>query len=458
MSDRPKAADDQQDPEANRLSGRLKRYARVSTQVGGAAVKLAGARVFGQSLDQSAHAGELKAALGGLKGPIMKIAQMLATIPEALPESYARELSSLQTQAPAMGWPFVRRRMIAELGNDWETRFASFERDAAAAASLGQVHRAVHKDGRALACKLQYPDMASAVEADLQQLKLIIALYTRMDKAIDPSDMAAEIGARLREELNYEREAAHIRLYSEMLAGERGIHMPEPVLELSTRRLLTMTWLTGKPLLSFKGHTLGDRNTIARYLFSAWWLPLASHGAIHGDPHLGNYTVADDLSLNLLDFGCVRTFKPGFVQGVADLFFGLLREDEALTVHAFESWGFKGLSKELIETLTIWARFIYAPMLEDRVRTMADGVAPGDYGRKEAFAVHSRLRKLGPVKPPREFVFMDRAAIGLGGVFLHLQAELNWHRIFCDALDSFNADALAKRQAAAFARAGVPLP
>src|SRR5438874_8075549 len=130
------------DRERNRLTARAARYARVGRNVGGVAARMAGARIFGFDLDRAKNAAELAAALGGLKGPIMKVAQLLATIPEALPAEYAAELGQLQSQAPPMGWPFVRRRMAAELGPDWESKFASFEHEAAASASLGQVHRA----------------------------------------------------------------------------------------------------------------------------------------------------------------------------------------------------------------------------------------------------------------------------------------------------------------------------
>ena len=160
----------------NNLPGRVRRYARVSTAMGGLAARLAGARYLGMPLDRTRHAAELKAALGGIKGPLMKVAQLLATIPDALPKEYASELAALQANAPAMGWAFVRRRMQAELGPDWPRKFRSFEQSAARAASLGQVHRATALDGRALACKLQYPDMASAVEADLRQLKLVMSI------------------------------------------------------------------------------------------------------------------------------------------------------------------------------------------------------------------------------------------------------------------------------------------
>jgi predicted unusual protein kinase regulating ubiquinone biosynthesis (AarF/ABC1/UbiB family) len=444
--------------ERNTLARRLKRYANVTTSVGGAAARIAGSRALRMGSDEKAQAADLKAALGGVKGPIMKVAQMLASIPEALPANFAAELATLQTNAPPMGWPFVKRRMSVELGPAWETKFRSFEREAAAAASLGQVHRAVSKSGEALACKLQYPDMASAVEADLAQLRLIFSIYKRMDRAIDPSEMADEIGDRLREELDYEREAAHIHLYRRVLADRPVVHVPRVIDALSTRRLLTMSWEEGRPILDFKSHPLEERNTIAKHLFQAWWHPFSHYGVIHGDPHLGNYTVRDNFELNLLDYGCIRTFKPKFVQGVIDLYRAMETGNRELAVHAYETWGFKGLKNELIDALNIWARFIYAPLLDHRVRTIADGIEPGAYGRKEAFEVHKRLSQLGPVKPPREFVFMDRAAIGLGGVFLHLAAELNFYELFNTEIANFNAKTVAKRQAEVFKAAGVPLP
>jgi len=444
--------------EKNTLGRRLKRYANVTTTMGGAAARMAGSRMLGIERDEKVEAAELKAALGNLKGPLMKVAQMLSTVPDVVPANFAAELSTLQTQAPAMGWPFVRRRMSAELGPDWEKKFKSFEREASAAASLGQVHKAVDKKGRDLACKLQYPDMSSAVEADLAQLRILFSLYRRMDRAIDPSEVADEVGARLREELDYRREASHIALYRIMLANTPSVHVPEVVSELSTGRLLTMTWITGKPILEFKSHSLADRNRIAETMFRAWWHPFSHYAAIHGDPHLGNYTIRENLDLNLLDYGCIRTFRPQFVEGVISLYTALLKNDNALAVHAYETWGFKNLKKELVDALNIWARFIYAPMLDDRVRTVADGVEPSAYGRKEAFQVHQLLKQLGPVKPPREFVFMDRAAIGLGAVFLHLQAEMNFYKFFNEEIADFSLADVTKRQKKAFETAGVPLP
>jgi predicted unusual protein kinase regulating ubiquinone biosynthesis (AarF/ABC1/UbiB family) len=443
--------------EDNSLGGRVRRYARVSTAVGGIAARLAGERYLGMPLDRGRHAADLKAALGGIKGPLMKVAQLLATIPDALPKEYVNELVQLQADAPSMGWPFVKRRMASELGPDWQKRFASFEREAARAASLGQVHRAVGLDGRRLACKLQYPDMRSAVEADLSQLKLVMSLYERYDRAVSTGDIHTEIAERLREELDYEREARHIALYRRMLAKERGVSVPEVVAPLSTKRLLTMTWLEGAKLLDVVDRPVATRNEIATSLFRAWYVPFYFYGAIHGDPHLGNYTVRPDNGINLLDFGCVRIFKPSFVEGVIDLYFALQRDDEALAVHAYETWGFKNLSSEMIEVLNQWARFVYAPLLDDRNRKIQEKDS-GVYGRDVAEKVHSEVRRLGGVRPPREFVFMDRAAIGLGSVFFHLKAEVNWYRLFHELIADFDVATLAKRQAAALTASGLPLP
>src|SRR3954452_1913543 len=214
------------DQEQNRFSARAARYARVGANIGGIDARFAGARLFGIELHRDRNAAELAVALGGLKGPIMKVAQLLATIPDALPPEYANELIKLQSQAPPMGWAFVKRRMQAELDTGWEKKFESFERHPAAAASLGQVHKARALNGSDLACKLQYSDMQSAVEADLNQLQLLLSLRKRLDPAIDTSEIAVEIAARLREELDYLREATHVALYAAMLKGEGSIRVP----------------------------------------------------------------------------------------------------------------------------------------------------------------------------------------------------------------------------------------
>ena len=159
----------------------------------------------------------------------------------------------------------------ANLAPDWQAKFASFSQEASAAASLGQVHRARLHDGTEIACKLQYPDMPSIVEADLRQLKLAMAVYHRMDNAIQQDEIYKELRERLREELDYEREAAQMRLYGLMLKDYPTVHVPTPVPELSTKRLLTMTWLEGGPLMQrlAEDPPQEERNRIAEALVPA---------------------------------------------------------------------------------------------------------------------------------------------------------------------------------------------
>ena len=427
------------------LGGRLGRYAKVGASVGGLAARLAGQRYLGLSLDRDKHASELKAALGGLKGPLMKAAQLLATIPDALPPEYARELAQLQANAPAMGWAFVRRRMATELGPDWQAKFRKFDKEASFAASLGQVHRAELPDGSNVACKLQYPDMASALEADLNQLKLVFAVGQRFDPAIRTDEIHAEITNRLREELDYRREARHVALYRHMLREEPEIHVPEVVGGYSTDRLLTMSWLEGGKLLDWKTRSQEEKDALAIRMFKAWYVPFYRYGVIHGDPHLGNYSVRESGDVNLMDFGCVRIFPPRFVRGSIELYRALMTDDMDRAVAAYEDWGFDGLTRDMIAILNRWAAFLYGPLMDDRPRRLTEGMAEG-HGRDMAHNVFADLRKMGGVRPPREFVFMDRAAIGLGSVFIHLRASINWHRLFEGLIEDFKVDMLAKRQ------------
>ncbi len=442
-------ASDKDIEERNTIGGRLMRYGRVSGAMAGLASKLIGEKYFGVKIEREEHAQQLVMALGNLKGPLMKVGQILATIPEALPAEYAQTFQQLQSNAPPMGWSFVRRRMKTELGKGWQDQFKSFSQEAAAAASLGQVHIAESHDGQKLACKLQYPDMQSAIEADLNQLKIIFGIYERYDQSIQTSQIHQELSERLYEELDYEREAKHTKLYAHMLRDEPNVHVPDIVDELSTDRLLTSSWLEGDKIMNYVDADADTRNTLAMNMFRAWYVPLYYYGIIHGDPHLGNYTVRKDLSINLLDFGCIRVFGAEFVGGVIDLYNALMNDDLDLAVHAYETWGFKGLNKDQIETLNIWAKFLYSPLMEDKIRPIGE-VTNGIYGRETAEKVHKKLRELskeaGGVSIPREFVFMDRAALGLGSVFLHLKAEVNWYRVFNELIADFDKKSLKAKQ------------
>jgi predicted unusual protein kinase regulating ubiquinone biosynthesis (AarF/ABC1/UbiB family) len=237
------------------------------------------------------------------------------------------------------------------------------------------------------------------------------------------------------------------------------VHVPVPVDGYCTRRLLTMTWMEGRPLMRRleENPSQDERNRIAEALFRAWYLPFYRYGILHGDPHMGNYQARPDGSLNLLDFGTIRVFGASFVRGVIELFEAVRDDDLDKAHHAYSTWGFADLDREQMQVLNEWARFLYEPLLDDRVRRIQPSDDP-NYGRAIAARVHDGLKRTGGVMPPREFVLMDRSAIGLGSVFLRLRAELNWSQMFQGLVADFSEQALADRQADALAQAGVPGP
>ena len=433
------------DSESKSIAKQIKRYAQVGGIVGKLATKLASQKYLGVKLDKNKHAAEIRAALGSIKGPLMKVAQLSATIPDLLPPEYIEELMHLQSNAPPMGWLFVKRRMAAELSIKWQDSFINFDKEATKAASLGQVHKAILPNKKVVACKLQYPDMESAVSADLSQLKLIFSIYKSYNKAINTDEVYKEITERLKEELDYIREKKLMNVFRNIFSNSNFIHVPEVIDKLSTRRLITMSWLEGDSILKYKNEKKEIRNTIAKNMFYAWYKPFYGYGIIHGDPHLGNYSIQKNLSINLFDFGCMRIFKGQFIQGVIDLYFALQKNDKDKIIHAYEQWGFEDITKKKIEVLNKWAAFIYSPLMEDKVQKIQENDS-GVYGAQVAAGVHNELKKLGGIKPPKEFVFMDRAAVGLGSVFMHLKAEVNWYQIFNSLIEDFSANEMDKKQ------------
>ena len=440
--------------EENNFVSRVKRYSKVTTSLTSLATQFAGKKYLNFDLSDQKYAAQITEILGNLKGPLMKVAQLSATIPDLLPEEYARKLAELQSNAPPMSWVFVKRRMKAELGENWEDQFLSFDREASFAASLGQVHKATMPNKENVACKLQYPDMASAVEADLGQLKIIFKIYSSYNKSIQIKEIYKEIEARLKEELDYRLEYKHLKVFNFIHQKNEYIKIPKVYEKISTNRLLVMQYLEGKKLIEYKNAPQKLRNDLAKKLFMTWYYPFYKYGIIHGDPHLGNYSVDKKNNINLFDFGCVRIFPATFVKGVIDLYFALKQKDNSKIKKAYEAWGFKDIDNKLMTVLNKWALFLYDPILKNEVRRIQDSDS-GIYGAKIAGEVHRELKKYGGVKPPREFVFMDRAAVGLGSIFIHLKAEINWYKLFHVLIKDFSVQNVESNQKKALKSAGI---
>jgi predicted unusual protein kinase regulating ubiquinone biosynthesis (AarF/ABC1/UbiB family) len=409
----------------NTLLERLRRYSQSS-----AAFTALTTKYLSSSIDPQ----EVVKRLGSLRGPLMKVGQLLAMVPDVLPEPYAQALSTLQSQAPPMGGLFVKRRMKGELGPDWEKNFHSFELEPFAAASIGQVHRAESLTRQPLACKLQYPNMQGIIEADLVQFRFFLSLYEHKGGALKTGEFLKETEHHLYEEISYKKEAENMALFEDIFHPYPTITLPKVVPSLSTDRLLTMSYMQGASLKTFSEKPLDLRSQAAQNLFFAWYYPLYTHGALHGDPHPGNYLFSEEGHISLLDFGCVRQFSPAFLHGVRLLYEALKTNKQDLLIEAYTQWGFDSLTKELIEILTLWARFLYTPLLEDRVRPISEADT-GLQGRALIKEIFQRLKAHGKIELPREFILMDRVTVGMGAAFMKLRAEVNWHRHFEEILN-----------------------
>jgi predicted unusual protein kinase regulating ubiquinone biosynthesis (AarF/ABC1/UbiB family) len=247
-------------------------------------------------------------------------------------------------------------------------------------------------------------------------------------------------------------------MYREILSGDPTVHVPAPVPEVSTGRLLTAEWLHGKPIstaFDLDAYDQATRNRIAVNVFNLWYKPLYNYAVIHGDPHFGNYTIRDDTSVNLLDFGCVRVFPASFVEGVIRLYEALRDDDREKAAYAYRCWGFGELTHDLMEVLNEWAAFVYAPLLDDSDRPIGNREHVSE-GRSRLSEVRQKLSEAGGIELPSEFVFMDRASVGLGALALRLDARVNWHRMFNQMIEDFDVDAVQRRQDDLLARHGHP--
>ena len=420
------------------FSGRIGRYTKVSASLAEVGARVGAGALLQKKSDNAARKqAELVAkAIGSLKGPLVKIAQFIASVPDAVPDAYAEEFLKLQQNTPVMGTRFVRRRMANELGEDWEKKFLKFEEKAFAGASLGQVHRALGLDGTRLACKLQYPNMETVIDADLKQLKLILALFQMYEKNIDTKELYKDISDRLYEEIDYLQEAKNINLFRQVHKGKKYVNVPEVMKKLSTDKLITITYLEGEKFADVVKGAKKNKNQIAENIFRTWYTPFYEKGILHADSHTGNYTIAKDNSINLLDFGCIRIFEAKTIEAIILLYKAVLNNNKKQAKEAYEKWGFDNISNEMIEVLNAWARFVYAPFLEDRVCRIGD-TNNTVYGKEVAAKVYKELKKFKNVSIPREFVFIDRTTLGLGGAFLQLGAEINWHQLFNEVISGF---------------------
>ena len=330
-------------------TNRIARSARVGGLVAGQAARWAGTRAANRlrSPDEAdaatgeraaALARELVKQLGQLRGAAMKVGQVLSTvdftaIPEGEREEFKATLAALRDDVPPLPFKKVRKLLEEELGGKVGDHCASFEAEAFAAASIGQVHRAQTLDGEDVAVKLQYPGVAEAVESDLRNLSLLLPMVKRLAPGLDVKALYGELRERIAEELDYEIEAQNHRAVARAYRDHPQILVPRVHTELSSRRVLVTALLRGKRFEEVK--RLGDeeRDRFAEIVFRFYFSLLDRLQRVCGDPHPGNYLLLDDGRVGFLDFGLMRTLEPDYLEGEKALARACLAEDAA-AVHA----------------------------------------------------------------------------------------------------------------------------
>jgi predicted unusual protein kinase regulating ubiquinone biosynthesis (AarF/ABC1/UbiB family) len=262
---------------------------------------------------------QIVAALGTMKGAAMKVGQVMSfldigLVPEEYREEFQRKLGALRDAAPTVTFKDMRKVIEQELDDPLGEVFSDFDEQPIAAASIGQVYRATLKDGRAVAVKVQYPGVAAAVRADMQNLGLILRLAKRIAPGMDPQAMGSEIRDRIEEELDYELEAQNQRTLARLFRGHPFIHIPDVVTSLSRERVLVSEFVEGRGFEELKALPQEERDRIGEMLFRFYFGCLYRHHEFSGDPHPGNSMLLADGRMAFLDFGLFKRMPPGTVE------------------------------------------------------------------------------------------------------------------------------------------------
>ena len=370
------------------------------------------------------------ALLGDMKGALMKVGQMASYLDQGMPDNVRATLAQLQQDAPPMSVELASAVVERELGAPPEQLFADWDADPIAAASIGQVHRAITHDGRAVAVKVQYPGVDQAIGSDLATADVVFRGLAMMFPGLDPEPVVVELKARLSEELDYANEAANQRLFADYYRGHPFIHVPDVVDELSSQRVLTTELATGArwdEVLTCSQH---ERNLAAETIYRFAFGSIYRLGAFNGDPHPGNYLFEPGGRVTFLDFGLVKRFTSESLEGFERMLRSIVLEpDPAVFRSTLEGLGLLRpgapfADEKVVEYFSHFYEFV---------------ATPGEYTITEEFATatvrhifdptgeYADIRKAANV--PTDFVIIQRINLGLYAIFGQLNATGDWRRI-----------------------------
>ncbi len=376
------------------------------------------------------NAQDVAETLGDMKGAFMKVGQLFSVIGDSLPEEARAALAQLQDNASPMAPELAAGVVRAELGADPEKVFAVWDPVPVAAASIGQVHRARLGDGTAVAVKVQYPDVAELIEADLTQLDLGRMLMPAMWPNLDAAAVTSELRDRLTEELDYRIEADHQRDFARWYDDHPFIHVPNVVDEFSSRRVLTTTFATGERFAAWEHRSQAERDRAGEAIFRFVFRSLHDHLAFNGDPHPGNYLFDPAGPVAFLDFGMVKRLTPDMSDGFTRLIAASALEPDPVELRRVsEDLGFFAKGNPLSDdTITNFSAALWSHLAPDEPTTITPERATATV--KTYFIKGPEFRDVdrwGGL--PKDAIILQRITVGLLAVLGRLRATANWHRI-----------------------------
>jgi predicted unusual protein kinase regulating ubiquinone biosynthesis (AarF/ABC1/UbiB family) len=373
---------------------------------------------------------QVVATLGNLKGALMKVGQLASYLDQGMPEHVRETLAQLQADAPPMSEELVDATIAAELGARPDDLFGTWDPTPIAAASIGQVHRAMTRDGRAVAVKVQYPGVDEAIANDLTSADGIFTALTYLFPGLDPEPVVAELRERLIEELDYRREAENQRAFAEHYRDHPTIHVPDVVDELSTGRVLTSELAAGVRFDEMLTWPEEERSLAAETIYRFAFGSLYRLGMFNGDPHPGNYLFEPEGRVTFLDYGLVKHFSDEDRAGFEALIRAVVTDPDPVQLRrVLVELGLIQADADLDDALV----FDYFSHFYEFVRV------DGEYTIDDAYAsetVRHMFDASGPYGPvmraanvPPAFVVIQRINLGLYAIFGQIGATANWRRI-----------------------------
>jgi predicted unusual protein kinase regulating ubiquinone biosynthesis (AarF/ABC1/UbiB family) len=427
-------------------TGRIRRAAKVGRLAGGQTARGYATRAanVARSTDGRRAADErrqLEAAeqifevLGQMKGAAMKVGQVASFVdtgafPPEFQERVQAKLAELREAAPRVPFGEMRKLIERDLGESLEDAFAEFGEEAVAAASIGQVYRARLHDGRDVAVKVQYPGVARAVRADLQNLGLIMRVAKRIAPGMDAKAMTQELRERLTDELDYEHEAQQHRAFSRSWRGHPFIYVPPVVTELCSEHVLVTEWVDGTGFEELKEMDRATRDRFGEIVFRFFFGSLYRNGHFSGDPHPGNYRLMADGRVAFIDFGMTKRVSRADLEAEVAAIRAAMEGDAAALHRRLGAMGFFDPADELVAPEAVFDHFhdVTAWYIEDRELTITRELVARvliDFG--DPRSRHWQLMRRETM-PPQAMLARRMEALTLG-VLGQLEATANWHRI-----------------------------